>query len=364
MSWAEPLNGSNLQESRKYGILNLELVDETLYRVRLSRPLLRILTQGSKFFEHLLHHMAPTALLNGMNPNDLLRTCRPQFDREVEVVQLLSWVVTYYTWLIMEDRTLSPRRVSLHDLRPGAQWSGGDCPSATALMKAARGAVNTFANGMKPGTELITTRHDIAVKYLPALVARVSKVKPGAMGLSADKEAALDAWCYPTAGANNGFVLLMQAKGVTKGSAAGMAGRTGVIEDTKLTSYVTKAAEAWAVWSKKSEPAPVEVVLELLENHGANRALEPTGPLHAVAFISQNELKTALGYVFGGIAARCQEMPAQAERDGSTLSPEDQSASKASIASISRSLKPKKKTVSGKAKKIDENSNRKKKKLP
>ena len=66
-----------------------------------------------------------------------------------------------------------------------------------------------------------------------------------------------------------------------------------------------------------SESRPQEAVLELLENHVAEEAPEPTGSLHAVAFISQNELTTALGYVFGGIAARCQETPALAKQGAS-----------------------------------------------
>ena len=249
-------------------------------------------------------------LVSVTDPNHLLRTCRRQYQGELEVAQLLSWQVAYYTWLVLE-RAPDEDDASLKTLRPNAHWTGADCPCAAATMKAAKEAVR--AAGKKSATPA-EARHKEALKALPELAARVSGVRRGMMGLTEDNGTGLDAWCYPAAvhapDVANGAVVLMQAKGVMTGKAAGVSGGDHAVGSALFAYYLAGAGNEWADWKAELAPdeVPAEAALELLENHRVTEVvLVPAPPkgVNAVAFISRSELVPALGKVFGGIAARC-----------------------------------------------------------
>jgi hypothetical protein len=245
----EPVNGSTLSESRKYGLLSLEPIGDSKYEIRLSRPLLRILVEGSKFFEKIFGDSLQ-CYLNNIDPPTLLRSCRGQYDREVECAQLMSWLVSYYAWLVLEDRPPA----SLRSLRRGALMTGPDDQDVMNVMMAAAAEVDAAGqaakhkqtNGSARGRLAITkARHLKAVELLPRLVTRTNTPSPGSAALSDRSGPGYDGWVMPTIGQLMALVVY-QAKGVMTGPGAGTAGGDERITTSMVEAYVHKMYQAWS----------------------------------------------------------------------------------------------------------------------
>lgn len=109
----------------KYGLLDLVAVEQQrgFVYIRISKPLLRIvLAQRQVLSGICLSHectesaaMPPRVTLLG-----LLNTCRDYYHDTQEVVQLVSWLISWYGWLLLESRPAA----TLASLRPGAQVQG------------------------------------------------------------------------------------------------------------------------------------------------------------------------------------------------------------------------------------------------
>jgi hypothetical protein len=251
--------------------------------------------------------------LNGVDPDQLLRTCRRQDDRELDAVQLLSWLVTCYSWLVLQNR---PDSGNLSCLRPGARCTvrsgytdGEDALARAAEAVDAAGVVDDKTSSLVRRRTL-TARHKAALKQLPRLVHSISSVSPGDSALAAPGEPGIDAWVWPKAGP----VLLMQSKGVQSGEGAGKSGGDKAVTSATVRAYVENAAKAWPSWLAGIGPdasKPKEVVIELLDLHRAGKRLvvpEPPEGVSAVVVITRQELQQAMGPVFGGIAARCGKL--------------------------------------------------------
>ena len=303
---SEPVNGSTLWESRKYGLLFLEPIGGSRYEIRLSRPLLRILVDGLKFFEQIFGDSLQ-CYLNNIDPSSLLRSCRGQYDREVECAQLMSWLVSYYAWLVLEVRPPA----SLRSLRRGALMTGPDDQDVMNVMKAAAAEVDAAGqaakqkhdNGSARGSVAITeARHLKAVELLPRLVTRTNTPSPGGAALSDSSGSGYDGWVMPTIGQLIALIVY-QAKGVMTGPGAGTAGGDERTTTSMVEAYAQKMYQAWIEAGDSSMGA---AVFELLDLHqgGARLKLPTIRSDDLLIVITRNEAHTALGPVFGGIATR------------------------------------------------------------
>ena len=301
---SEPVNGSTLWESRKYGLLFLEPIGGSRYEIRLSRPLLRILVDGLKFFEQIFGDSLQ-CYLNNIDPSSLLRSCRGQYDREVECAQLMSWLVSYYAWLVLEDRPPA----SLRSLRRGALMSRPDDQNVVDVMMAAAAEVDAAGQAAKhgPGSagkrDAITeARHLKAVELLPRLVTCTNTPSLGSAALSDSSGPGYDGWVMPTIGPLMALIVY-QAKGVMTGLGAGTVGGDERITTSTVEAYVQKMHQTWV---KAGNSSMVAAAYELLDLHqaGARLKLPAIQSGNLLIVITRNEARTALGPVFGGIATR------------------------------------------------------------
>jgi hypothetical protein len=280
--------------------------DDSKYEIRLSRPLLRILVDGLQFFEKIFGDSLQ-CYLNNIDPSTLLQTCRGQYDREVECAQLISWLVSYYAWLVLEDRPPA----SLQSLRRGALMSGTNDQNVVDVMMAAAAEVDAagqiakqkYDDGSAPERAAITeARHLKAVGLLPRIVTRTNTPSPGQAALSASSGPGYDGWLMPTVGQLIALIV-NQSKGVMTGPGAGTAGGDKRISTSKVDTYVQKMCQAWI---KEDNSSLGAATFELLDLHqaGARLRLPTIQSDNQLIVITRNEAHTALGPVFGGIATR------------------------------------------------------------
>lgn len=255
-----------------------------------------------KIFGDSLH-----CYLNNIDPLNLVRSCRGQYDREVESAQLMSWLVSYYAWLVLEERPPA----SLRSLRRGALMSGPDDQKVVDVMMAAAAEVDAagqaakqkYDNGSARGRVAITeARHLKAVELLPRLVTRTNNPSRGGAALSDSSGPGYDGWVMPTVGQLMALIVY-QSKGVMTGPGAGTAGGDERTTTSMVEAYVQKMYQAWIEAGNSSMGA---AAFELLDLHqaGARLKLPTIQSDNQLIVITRNEAHTALGPVFGGIATR------------------------------------------------------------
>lgn len=329
----EPINGVTAGEALKYGIVSTA---EHAYKrghifIRMSKFMLRIIIESEGILQEVLFGPASeTAALaetfpQGVTLEDIFLTCREYKNKTQEVVQLISLLVTHLTLLLVERDRPS---LTLDNLRPGAMVFGEKrlaCQRLEALTLVAQLSVQQAGDAafMRPGAPTdkmnakTEARHKEALKHAIILVAMNDTV--GQLNTAALFEKinfpAFDMWaCFCTA------VYLGQCKGTENPL------NPREVKPAEAMEWVTKMQNvAIGKLANGNEPTtkhPAPLILpagmqplcfELLVARPASRdfysimAEQGSGWSTCVVVITQDQLKRALGPIFGGIAARCEE---------------------------------------------------------
>lgn len=320
MQLTEPLNGIILEDTRQYGVVNFVPVmgSTTEFFVRLSRPLLRMLVAESHFIEKLVGDDADT-LVDDLPLTTVLRTCRTYHATHQEVVQMLSWLTTLYTWLLLCNRP-APCWVSL---RPGALVNPESHLRKTAdYMRAAAAEVDAAGqpvNG-RMTMEQATARSLVAFQLVPKLVPRGDRAEAGFASLSAAASGQQGGVAIDSAAlvARPGWpVAAEQSKGVIPDDNLTQA---QPVVTTRLKSNIYAGLARWEDWPVTDrdsgadiDPRPA-VVIELLDLHRSTRTLKASDlPMEAVVITAQT-LRQAIAPPFAGFISRCFEAGVAAAR--------------------------------------------------
>ena len=145
----------------------------------------------------------------------------------------------------------------------------------------------------------------------------VTKVKvvrretSGGASLTQAKAPGVDAWMY-----FGNQVYAMQCKGQETGAGAGQAGG----DATFASEHVKEVLGQFAAWLKTDGADPVNVAaLELLTTKRMTEVSKVTADRgkRAVVVVARDMLQSALGLVWGGIAARCMDWLDPRSKSGS-----------------------------------------------
>jgi hypothetical protein len=298
---SEPINGSTLQDIRKHGLIDLPSRGQDVL-VRMNKPLLRILLRDMKLLEKMLLRrdtIPPGYLPGDMQLLDVLQTCRVYNDDLLEVVQLVSLHVSYFSWLLLDpQRRPAPTFLGL---RPGAA-SFDTQESLQFMVEGAEKVDNSpyFARGAT------------ALACIPRLAKRGSAT--GEAAFTAEGNEAVDSSTFSSA-------YQLQAKGQTAGPAAGNAGGDADLQPGAVYKIFK------AMVSKTANDAPTPIGYELLSTKNPSPSLRgmvqgvtnsspkaSTDGLQKLAtlggcklLLTREMLRDAMGPIFGGIAARCTE---------------------------------------------------------
>lgn len=295
----EPINGVTAANALKYGLVNTvtDPKDETRIFVRMSKFLLRVALSQTLETLGVLQATMP----KGIELSSIFRTCRTYMDKTQEVVQVVSLLVTYFVLLLVE----SPPPLTLASLRPGALMLGNEARAhqeLTALAKAfayvRKAAQRTEQEN---SAKKLHQRHQQAAKHAVKLVPPIDEIAvPNTAALFLSKVfPGFDIWI------RFGMqVYLGQCK--------------GVLEPEKDRKVKYSDAKVWlqkmfqATEKKIKLPAGCAYIsFELLVARPVpadclkKMRNQLSGASSCIVLISKAELKTALGPIFGGIAARC-----------------------------------------------------------
>jgi hypothetical protein len=299
----EPVNGVTAANALKYGLVNTvtDPKDGTRIFVRMSKFLLRVALGQTLETLGILQATMP----KGIELSSIFRTCRTYMDKTQEVVQVVSLIVTYFVLLLVE----SPPPLSLASLRPGALILGDEARAHQELKALAKASENVRKvvqrAGYENSTEKLNQWRTEAAKHTVKLVPPVDEIAPpntAALFLS-KVFPGFDIWtCFGM------HVYLGQCKGVLKPAG----------DDRKVT--YSSEAKVWlekmfqAFEKKIAMPTGCACLgFELLvarpvsANCLKRMRQQLSGTNSCIVFISKAELKTALGPIFGGIAARCSK---------------------------------------------------------
>lgn len=295
----EPVNGVTAANALKYGLVNTvtDPKDETRIFVRMSKFLLRVALSQTLETLGILQATMP----KGIELSSIFRTCRTYMDKTQEVVQVVSLLVTYFVLLLVE----SPPPLTLASLRPGALMLGHEARAHQELTALAKASAYVRKAAQRTGDEnsakKLYGRHQEAAKHAVKLVPPVDEIAlPNTAALFLSKVfPGFDIWIR-----FGMHVYLGQCKGVLKPE-----------KDRKV-----KYSEA-KVWLQKMFQATEKKIAlptgcaylgsELLVARPVpadclkKMRVQLSGASSCIVFISKAELKTALGPIFGGIAARC-----------------------------------------------------------
>ena len=346
-----------VEEAGRLGFLHLQKMRKDKHRVlvRFSKPLLRLLLQN---WEKAVPFSDAKKNL-GQNLPSLLKTCRDYHGDVEEAVQLLSLATARAAYVLLTPAS-RPELASLEGLRPGArayvskakrealkrmaealkmeaaavdeqtageldEYNKTKChvtqlrtrdlslvenknalSDALVNHKAASGAyIKARLDAYKKTTAYALHRRGQPLSYKD--FEGVTKVKvvhretSGGASLTQAKATGVDAWMY-----FGKKVYAMQCKGQETGAGAGQAGG----DATFASEHVKEVLGQFAAWLK-TDGADFENVaaLELLTTKRMTEVSKDSAndSEHAVVVVARDVLPSALGLVWGDIAARCME---------------------------------------------------------
>ena len=257
--------------------------------------------------------------------SNLLATCRDYGPNTGESVQLVSWLVAMHTWLLMEHRPAPV--MSLAALRPGAGVLGNEIaaeaqpPEFTAALRAVddagAAAFNTaIAEGKSveiAATAKTEARAAAALVHAPRLVARTRRVAAGQAAIMGTHEKADDAAIMLQL-----LAVILQFKAKTTGPAAGVPGGDATMGPQQIATFIAAmakkprhtAAEQYAfelVTLSRAPSAASALTGRKSGGHFENGAQLDEVDLgnNFALVITRETVPSALGDVFGGVAARC-----------------------------------------------------------
>jgi hypothetical protein len=345
VSAKEPVNEGVVEDIRKYGLIDPQPAPYGRVKLVMSKPLLRLVLDESKALERVLTLGRFTLPPNALPPSaleaeagkaetslsNLLATCRGYDSNTGESVQLVSWLVAMYAWLLLEYRPSAT--MSLAALRPGAGVVGNKAvaetepPVFTAALRAVDDAgVAAFkkavAEGLGDEAAAIAktgARAETALSHCPRLVSRTTQLRAGEAVITGTHEKADEA-----AVALTDLALIMQFKGKMTGVAAAQPGGDESMGPKLIETYLKAMAEKsrgeikgeLAVELLTSSRAPsVATVLTTSSTAGLDhRATEVAAKFaelevklgdKCALVVTREVVSSALGDIFGGIAARC-----------------------------------------------------------
>ena len=347
----ERINGVTAQEALKYGIVSTEVDPRSNKRIfiRMSKFLLRFFLKKERVLEEILgcpvSLVDPTmtlahAMPEGVDLHDIFLACRSHNSGKTqEVVQLMSLLVTCIALMLVE----SPPPLTLISIRPMPTLMGRVelatmelewlAKAAEAVTRAGIGAYN-----MAPGTHGDKLEAKTQARHAEAIKQAVKMVAP-ADALGAASTAALfasinfpgfDIWARLGLG-----VYLGQSKGAKDAMQRREVNYAGEAKPwlSKMINMAKGKRVSGKCLGRQVGVAPVKsrgnpavdllpsvdrlLFLELLvarpiskgcldKMQGQIADLNPVLDT-CVIVLDQNQLRTALGPIFGGIAARCEE---------------------------------------------------------
>ena len=339
----EPVNGGVVRDIRKYGLIDPQPTPDGRVKLVMSKPLLRLVLEESKALEKVLTlggtTLPPNALPKSAleaeegketSLSNLLATCRGYDPNTGESVQLVSWLVAMYSWLLLEHRP--SRTMSLAALRPGAGVLGNKAVAEieprvfTAALRAVDDAgVAAFKKAVAEGlgaeaaaVAKTEARSETALSHCPRLVSRTRQLNVGEAAIMGTHEEADDASVSLPE-----LALIMQAKCKMSGVAAAQPGGDESMGPGLVVQYLNAMAE------KPRGEIEGELALELLTfsrapsvvtvltastvdlDQRVKKAAATLAELEVKlgdkcgVVITREGLSSALGDIFGGIAARC-----------------------------------------------------------
>lgn len=335
----EWINGFQARSMLKYGIVHLQskTSNSNTFYVRVSKPLLRIGVRRLCLLQTLLLGDPTDLLPDGVILDSHLKTCREYPAGTQETVQVISLLVSQLAWLLLEHRPPP----TLLGLRPGAKVYGPSASEATTPLQflldaarvvdeAGRVAARTTAAGPR-GESLAASaeaRHQTACEQVTKLRAPGLIMIDRTAAIALTGTIAIDGWlCFR----ENSASLLTQSKVKMTGVAAGKSGGDSPLTAANARSFISKmqdVADKGLEFAYREQhrtlhlPArkPVEglIGLELLTAQKAGTCLDDamkarvttpdvSQPSVPVLFITRDVLLQALGPIFGGIAARCDQ---------------------------------------------------------
>jgi hypothetical protein len=332
----EPVNGALLEDTLKYGIVDLRSDPKTgKVTVRIGKPLLRIIAEQCRLFKVILQNPYPVAVLpeqveqeEGHLIGRLFDTCQPYSPDTQEATTLVSWLVTLYSWL---STTLDRPPATLLALRPGALVFGNKGLAAAVVP-----ALERAAQAVDQVTESDVRKRDKeALRWVPKLVTRDTvDPQPGeacflptnTFGADTVIRLAMPPVMDPNGAVCDGGVLLGQQKGVITGPSVELPVKDNILSPKEAIAFLRKIAlvaqhgvqRTRAVHGEKKKKRSKSVTYnalacELLTVRKASPTMRKTleeqlsGERHCLVVITRDELATALGAVFGGIVARAND---------------------------------------------------------
>lgn len=312
------MNGITAGEALKYGLTSTVKGPDGRIFIRMSTFLLRVVLAELDFSKLLLdkHVQLADTLPPGTKWEELFKTCRRYKDKTQEMLQLISLLVSYLTWLLLEEKPPA----CLATLRPGARLLGNTALAYEQLgllaqadeevKKAGNIAYATGAHDKMAAK--LKARHNKAVELAVKLVKLSDTIGDSnkAALFARLNHPAFDMW----ARLDHVRTLLAQSKGVKDPLSR------PVVNCAEAKKWVRKML-TWARRNSKmkgkqrsekrlvafellvarpvSEDVTAELSLYLEEESPSDGANE------LLIMITDKEIKTALGPVFGGIVARC-----------------------------------------------------------
>lgn len=328
----EPINGIDIASIRQYGVVDDQEVTSGANKekvfLRISKPLLRIIVSELHVLEKILTG-GKEALSGGLFPEgtdlgSLLRTCR-RYDADTqEAVQLVSHLVAMHAWLVIEQGRPDAENPTLLTLRPGAKVLGSKdtlTRRLSFLVKAA--AAVDVAGAGKEGSERTQKRLTAAFQHGVRLVPCTRTPESGTAALSKACGAGYDMVVKIGAITQYG-----QTKGRETGPAAGAGGGDAEVSPSQLVAVLNDLKKAAVEGG--AELVRLELlfagkassgVQQILAGEAVNTDIaDALAPRSCALVLMRAELDTALGSVFGGIAARCVklELKSKMEAAGAT----------------------------------------------
>ena len=356
----EPLHGMTVEETKRLGLLHLQKTKRRLAFIRFSKPLLRLLLQPG-----------PWAATPASNAQDrlaqslfsLLKTCCDYHGDVEEAVQLLSLATARAAYVLLTPAS-RPVLASLEDLRPGARalGTGVQREALKSLAKTLReealavdeATAEELAEYTKTEESLAKCRtpRDMSLPENKNLLSDAFQDRKFAS--SAYIQARLDAYMKTIAYALNSqghqpLSLKLGSRDVMKVVRRESAGRLTRAKATGVNAWMCFGRKLYAMQCKGQEtgadagqaggqaggddcfsPKDAGEVLDqfaaCLKMHGADfknvAALElfstqrmtqvsknkVKGSKRAVVVVARDVLPSALGLVWGNIAARCMDV--------------------------------------------------------
>ena len=334
----EPINGVTAQEALKYGIISTEVDPQFHNRIfiRMSKFLLRFFLKRTQVLEEVF--MSPASLTRGemtldyampegVELHDIFLTCRSYMHKTQEVVQLMSLLVTCVALMLVE----SPPPLTLASIRRTSTFMGRADRAGMELewlveaAKAVRDAGNAAysSEGENKVTAKMKARYDEATKQAVKLVAPADVLgeKSTACLFASKTFPAFDAQGCLSLG-----IYLGQSKGTLDAFQPRRVeyARDAEVWLNKIVGEVKKSKRLGSLVSV----SPVKrsgkgggvlpdikglLLVELLVARPISDDCLGKMVKHLVHFnacvgvVGKEQLETALGPIFGGIAARCEE---------------------------------------------------------